>query len=204
MKVKHVVIGFVEFPIPQKVDTSKNVYGCMLENSNFPNPDVPLAKIKEVTDELDADFIAAMNGGKPETAKMHKTEKIWDDMMRLVARYVDRIAAGDETIIVSAGLSCSKQPAPAQRPNFSAILGEKSGSVVLRRKAVQGAKSYIWQYSVSDVVTDKSEWVLGDATTKATTELNNLTIKTIHWFRVAAVTSDGTSAWLAPIMLMVM
>ena len=204
MKTKHVVIGFIEFPIPQKVDTGKNVYGCMFENSFFATPDVPLADIKEVTDELDANYIAAMNGGKPETALMHKTEKIWDNLMRLEARYVDRIAAGDETIILSAGFSCSKQPAPAQRPDFSAELGEKSGSVVLRRKAVQGAKSYIWQYFVGDVVTAESIWVLADATTKATTELNNLTIKAIHWFRVAAVTSDGTSAWSAPIMLMVM
>ena len=87
---------------------------------------------------------------------------------------------------------------------FSVEQGEKSGTVALRHQAIEGAKSYIWQYCVGETpAADENDWKLGTVTTKASAELTGLTPLTKYWFRVAAVTVDGTGAFSTPLMLTV-
>ncbi len=61
---------------------------------------------------------------------------------------------------IGSGFSTSKQPAPAQRPEFSVEPGQKSGSVLLRRQAVKGAKAYIWQFSINVVPQGEEGWTI--------------------------------------------
>ena len=131
---------------------------------------------------------------------MHQTETVWDDAMRKMARYVERIANDDPAIILSAGFNLSKQPLPYQRPELSAEQGEKSGTILLRRQAIPGAKSYIWQYCINTLPENDSGWTFAEATSKASTEIDNLTPVSKYWFRVAAVTSQGVTAYNDPIM----
>jgi len=131
---------------------------------------------------------------------MHQTETVWDDAMRKMARYVERIANDDPAIILSAGFNLSKQPLPYQRPELSAEQGEKSGTILLRRQAVPGAKSYIWQYCINTLPENESGWTFAAATSKASTEIDNLTPVSKYWFRVAAVTPQGVTAYNDPIM----
>lgn len=142
--------------------------------------------------------MASLTGGKEATALLHQAQENWINNMRITARYVDRIADGDSAVILSAGFSLAKQPTPAVRPEFSVELGEKSGSVYLHRQRVVGARSYIWQQS-----TDGINWEVAQVTTQASVELTGLTSLTKYWFRVAAVTIDGTSAFCDPIMQVV-
>ncbi len=137
----------------------------MKNNPSFPNPDVSLDILKEQTDLLESRNRAAQNGGKAETTLMHQTETLWDDLMRKLARYVERIADDDPAIILSAGFNLSKPPAPYQRPEFSIEQGEKSGSIQLHRQAVKGAKSYVWQYSKNALPENESDWTFATATT---------------------------------------
>jgi hypothetical protein len=69
-------------------------------------------------------FVAAQNGGKAETTLMHQTEALWDDAMRKMARYVERVADNDEALILSTGFNISKQPIPSPRPELIVELGE--------------------------------------------------------------------------------
>ena len=202
MKKSHVILDFVGSPIPEKLSKGRNVASGLDDNPGFTNPDVVLADLIEVTDMLEQDSVAAAKGGPTETAKMHQTEKMWVNLMRKEALYVDRIADGDERLILSSGFSISKQPVPAQRPEFSAELGEKSGTVILRRKAYQNAKTYVWQYCECSTMPDESKWLYAGFSTKATMEITDLKPSLMYWFRVAAVTKDGTTSWSVPIMQM--
>jgi hypothetical protein len=124
--------------------------------------------------------------------------------MRKEAGYVNRMADGDGAVIVSAGFNLAKQPAPRIHVEFSVELGDKSGSVILRHLAVEGAKSYIWQFCIGEMpAADESGWTMAQVTTKASAELTGLTIMTKYWFRVAAVTAAGTSSFSKPIMQVV-
>jgi hypothetical protein len=89
------------------------------------------------------------------------------------------------------------------RPEFSVELGEKSGTVLLRRQKVEGARSYVWQYTTQESPILYTDWINAEVTSKASVELSGLKPLTTYWFRVAAVTTEGTGAYTMPIMQVV-
>ena len=200
MKKVNVVFDFLRLPIPAKIIKGRNVVTEMTENPNFPNPDIALSELGETSDTLEVRYLAAQGGGKENTVLLHQTEEVWNNLMRKEAKYVERIADGDEAVIISAGFSASKQPSPAQRPEFSAEAGQKSGSVLLRRQAVKGARAYIWQYCVNSIPEQEEEWKIAQVSGKASIEISDLIPVTKYWFRVAAVMAQETSAYNTPIM----
>lgn len=199
MKKVSILLDFLRFSIPLKITRGRNVVSGMSENPNFPTPDIPLIELSEATDNLESCFIASANGGKEETILMHQAEEVWNGKMRKLAKYVDRIADGDEAIMISSGFSTSKQPVPALRPELSAEAGQKSGSVLLRRQAVKGARAYIWQYCINYVPQDDNGWTIAKVSGKASVEITNLTPVTKYWFRVAAVMAQETASYNSPI-----
>jgi hypothetical protein len=203
MKKDKIVNDFTRFPVTEKVEFGRNVELQMKDNPKFPTPDVTMDQLKQATDLLETRSVASLSGGKEETALLHQAETAWDDLMRLEARYVERIANKDGAVMLSAGFNLVKQPAPAQRPEFSVELGEKSGSVMLKRQAVEGAKSYIWQISTVPFPEKDSDYTVAGVTVKASLELENLIPLTKYWFRVAAVTREGTGPFTPPIMQVV-
>jgi len=203
MKKDRIVLDFKKLTGTEKVSKGRSVESEMRGNAKFTSPDVTMDQLKEATDLLEGSIVAAATGGKEETLLMHQAEDSWDSLVGLLARYVERIANGDGAIMLNAGFNLAKQPIPAQRPEFSVELGEKSGSVVLRRLRVEGAKSYIWQYCTDAIPDNDSDWKNAEVTVQATVELNGLTALTKYWFRVAVVTKDGTSAFCTPIMQVV-
>jgi hypothetical protein len=203
MKKNHVIFDFIKLPIPGKVVRGRKVITDMTGNPSFVTPDVPLDVLKTATDLLESRYLAAKKGGKENTALMHQAEEAWDELMRKEAMYVERIANSDDAMILSAGFSLSKQPAPAQRPEFSAVPGENMGSVILRRKAVQGAYAYVWQYCINLLPETEDGWTHASVSGKASVELTGLTSVTKYWFRVAAVMADGPAPYCDPVMMVV-
>ena len=203
MKKDRIVLDFVRFPVAQKVEFGRGVSTCMKSNTKFTTPDVSIADLDAKTDLLEAHSLASQSGGKEATALMHQTEDDWDNLMRKMAGYVDRIADGDSVVILSAGFNLAKKASPAVRPEFSVELGDKSGSVTLRRQAVEGAKSYIWQHCIGEMPAVENAWTTAQVTSKATVELVGLTAMSKYWFRSAAVSPAGTSAFSTPVMQVV-
>jgi len=203
MKKISVIFDFIRIPILSKVGRGKGVIDGMRGNPRFPTPDVALADLEEATNLLERTHVAASGGGKTNKALMHQAEKAWDKMMREQAMYVDRIAQGDNAVILSAGFSISKTPAPAKRPEFSVVLGEKPGSVILHCKAIKGAYAYVWQKCKVTLAETEADWTYAKATGRATAVLEDLTPVTKYWFRVAAVLAEGTAAYCEPISIVI-
>jgi hypothetical protein len=203
MKKDHVVLDFIKMPVAHKIEAGRNVESKMKLNPNFTTPDVPLDDLKASTDLLETRYVASLSGGKEETALMHQAEAVWVDNMRTEAYYVDRIAKGDSAVMLSAGFNLAKQPSPAVRPEFSVELGEKSGSVQLRRQKVEGARSYIWQYFMGENPSNDTNWVNAHVTPQTSVLITDLVPLNKYWFRVAAVTITSTSAFCTPIMQVV-
>jgi hypothetical protein len=203
MKKEKVVFDFLKVSVTEKVEYAQNVMAKMKDNPSFPTPDVSLADLKAKTDLVQSRSVASLSGGKEATALLHQAVEDWEDIMRKMAKYADRIADGDGAIILSAGFSLAKTPAPRTHVEFSVELGDKPGTVILRHQAVEGAKSYIWQYFAGEIPTSENNWMLGQVTSKATVEISGLTPLTKYWFRVAAVTSDGTSPYCPAVMQVV-
>jgi len=202
---KHkVIFDFIKISVAQKVETGRLIISNVKDNPHFPNPDVTLEDLEVQTNLLEARNIAAVEGGKEATAFLHQAEEKWDEMMRKTALYVSRMADGSESIILSAGFNLAKQRGPTNRLEFEAKRADKTGSVILRRYTVAGARAYIWQYCAGDnPATNEAEWITAQVTTRATIEINGLTPLTRYWFRCAVVTAKGTSGYTTPVMLVV-
>lgn len=203
MKRSKVLLDFLKLSVMVKIGFYRNVIAKLTGNASYPTPDVPLATATTQVDALQTAYVAAQDGGQTPVAIMHEKEKLADATLRKLALYVERIADGNESLILSSGFNVSSQPTPSNRPELQAVRGSNMGTVKLTRKAVVGAKSYIWQY-VKDTMPDEEEaWIMAGFSTRTTYEIADLAIASKYWFRVAAVTAEGTTDFSNPIMYIV-
>jgi hypothetical protein len=199
MRRAKLVLNFIRFAILSKIAFYRNVIAKMKGNPLFPNPDVNFTEAEASIDSLETAYQKALDGNAADTAIMHQVEEGTDKLFRKIAAYVERIADDDETIILQAGFNLSKNPSPSQRPILTVEDGDKPGSVWLRRKAVPGSRSYIWQIAVGSLPTSEKEWATITASTQVEAVIEGLEIGVRHFFRSAAVTPDGTTAFCEPI-----
>ena len=193
-----VLLDFILLSVTAKIAFYRNVILKLTDNPDFPSPNTPFATAKTEVDKFEALVLAASDGGHTAVSAMHDQEAVVDDIFRDIADYVNRKAAGDETKILSSGFHVSNQPVTPQKAALAVVDGPHSGSVKLVAKAVDRAGAYIWQYSLDGI-----EWVVGGNSTGSTFILNGLTPATKYYFRVAAITPEGTTDFTAPVMKVV-
>jgi hypothetical protein len=203
MKKIKVVLDFIKFSVAEKIAFYRNIIAQLTGNATFPTPDVPLADAKAAVDTLEASFLAARDGSHTAVATMYANEAAADGLFRLLAAYVDRVAAGDEPTLLSSGFHESKQPTAIQKETLSVNDGSHSGSVKLVAKAVDKAGAYIWQYIKDALPDNDAAWITAATTTRASYELTGLNVTARYYFRVAAVTPDGTTDFSTPVMKVV-
>jgi len=201
MQKDHVVLDFLRYSVAEKITFSDKIQLRMGANPLFLTPDVSMTTLKATNDGLRTTYEAAQKGGREETLLMHQAEDEWNEAMRKEAYYVDRIADGDGAIILNAGFNLAKQRTPAKRAEFTAHQGDKSGTALLRRLAVEGATAYIWQCAKDPLPASENEWVTASTTSQSTAIVKGLTPLTRYWFRVAAVTRQGTTDYTGPVLL---
>lgn len=204
MKRVKALLDFFRFPVAEKIVFFKNVNEKMDNNPYFLTPDVPLADARAQVIKLEAATLEAQSGSHVAIAIMHEIEETTCSMFRKQAAYVDRIADGNEAIVISSGFHASKQPTPSSRPDFTVENSVATGTVSLSRKAVDGSKSYIWQTAKDTLPDTEDGWTSASVTTKASGEINGLTPNTKYWFRGATVKTDGISDYTNPIMIVVL
>jgi len=196
MKKVKVVLDFLRLTVTKLIEFARNTVNKMSESSAFSSPDVDLTIITNAADDLEEKYNESQGGGKQQTADMHQALKTLTDLLRKQAQYVDRVADGNEAVILSSGFSTSKQPSPANHPVFSVTNGEKEGEIILKHKAVDQAKSWVWQYCADPIGT--TDWTLAGVSTKASFIIKGLKSGGKYWFRAAHVGINGQSAWSNP------
>jgi len=190
-----VIINYSHLSVLELIELARNSAIKMAANATvFVTPDVLYAAINTAATLLETKYNAAQGGGKQQTSEMNQAQKALLELLRQQALYVERIANGNESIILSSGFETSRQPVYTAQPDFEASNGEHSGEVLLKHKAVQGAKSWVWQYS-----TDGIEWTHSGISTQTSYLVTGLTPVSKYWFRSAYVTIDGQSEWSNPV-----
>ena len=199
MKKPKPVLDFVQYAISEKISFYHHVNEQLYGNPLFPTPDIPEAEAIAAVDALEAAMQAAKEGGAAAVSAMHDAAERADNIYRNLARYVERIAVGNETSILSSGFHISKQPVIKPKPELAALDGEHSCDVKLVGKAKDRGAAYRWQMSkVSDDGTD-GVWVDIGTSTRATFQVSGLEIMKRYKFRYAVVTPDGTSDYCEPV-----
>ena len=203
MRKPKVTVDFIKFSPVNKASYYHTVIDHMTNNPLYPTPDATLIDAQKVVDALDKAILAAADGSHLAISAMNDTVAAADAVFRILAAYVERIALGDETTILSSGFHFSKQPVFANKETLVAKDGSHSGSVLLDTIRVDRGVTYVWQMYKGKLPDNDSDWVQIGITTQTSFEISNLEIATKYYFRVAAVTPDGIQDFCAPVMKVV-
>lgn len=199
MKKIKVLLDFIKLSVAEKIVFYRNIIAKLTDNPAYPTPDVPLTDAKTSIDILEASYLASRDGSHTAISAMHDNETATDTLFYKLAAYVEKVAEGDATKILSSGFHESRQPTPPQKPQLAAGDGANTGSVKLTAKAVDRAGAYIWQSAKDNLPVAESDWVLVATGTRSYYEITGLTVGSKYYFRVAAVTPDGTTDFSAPV-----
>jgi hypothetical protein len=203
MKTAKALLDFIRFSVAVKIAFYHNVITKLTDNSQFTHPDISLEEAKAATEALESAFLATKDGSHMAHAAMYSAEEAADRIFRLLVAYVNRIANGDETTLLSSGFHILKQPATFQKPFLTVINGDNSGSVKIVAKAVARAGAYIWQMAKDKFPETEEEWTTIGYSTGANFQVSNLTAPVKYYFRVAAITPDGTLDFTSSVMKVV-
>ena len=203
MRKPKVTVDFIKFSPVNKASHYHTVIDHMTNNPLYPTPDATLIDAQKVVDALDKAILAAADGSHLAISAMNDTVAAADAVFRILAAYVERIALGDETTILSSGFHFSKQPVFANKETLVAKDGSHSGFVLLDTIRVDRGVTYVWQMYKGKLPDNDSDWVQIGITTQTSFEISNLEIATKYYFRVAAVTPDGIQDFCAPVMKVV-
>ena len=203
MKIIKILLDFVRFTVPELIEFGRNTVTKMTSNATFSAPFVPLTQITAAVNDLEVKYNAAQNGGKQQMADMRLAYKTLIVLLRKQSAYVDATAVGSEVVILSSGFHVTSQPASNSRSTFSVQNSDNSGVLVVRHKAVTGAKAYVWQHCADPMPTSDSGWEYAGISTQCRFQLDGLMPGSKHWFRVAWLTRDGLSLWSSPVVKMV-
>jgi hypothetical protein len=187
----------------QKVQFLRLIVTKMTGNASFPQPEPPLADLTAIADKLESDFNkreASDQATQQLTAVLNATEAEADSLLNAEGSHVDSKSKGDETQILSTGMSVRGDAQPAgdlpAPGNFSVTEGDHDATLDDTWDRVVGAKSYIIQLS-PDPITPTS-FVYCGTSTKSSYTATGLESGKKYWQRVAAVGAAGQSPWSDP------
>jgi len=204
MRKDKVVFDYRRIPVPNKIAFGRFVISKMKAKKLFADPDVPYEEVESTVDKLEEYYLSSRDGSHTQIALMHQMKEEYDNIFRKLGKYVERKADGDTGIILSSGFNLVKQPKPRVKIELRVERGDISGTVKLRRAAVDKATAYIWQYFTGSEAPAEMDWIFGGCSAQTTFEISGLTPQTKVWFRVAAVTREGMQTFTDPIMMVVL
>ena len=158
-----------------------------------------MADIIAAIDDYEQSCLANANGGPVATVTMHNKGKVLDSLIVNLAAYVQRIADGDEAMILSSGFSTTRQPVFQQKSVLAITDGPNAGSITLTAKAVEFATAYIWQYIKDGLPENEADWLVAGYSTSAHFDMTGLDDFTKYYFRFAAITTQGTTDFCVPV-----
>ena len=189
-KVK-VIIDYSKLSELELVELARNTALKMAANADvFVTPDIGYDALNAAAADLENSYHEAQSGDSLKIAIMNKAYNALLKLLHNQAMYVEKIADGDQTIILKSGFAMSKQPTSSVKPDFTSSNGDHSGEILLQHKAIKEAKSWVWQSSL-----DGTTWNQEGITTKSSFLVKGLTPVTKYWFRVAYISVDGQSEW---------
>ena len=203
MKKLKALLDFIQLSVAAKIAFYRNVILKLTGNIMFPTPDASLADATKAVDALETAYLAAKDGSHTAVAMMHDAEDAADNLFRILVAYVDRVADGSESAILSTGFHVSKQPTASQKSELAVQDGDNSGSVWLVARAVDKAGAYVWQFAKDSLPETEAGWTTTGHTTQSYYQLTGLTVAAKYYFRVCAITPTGNTDYTAPVMKVV-
>ena len=111
-------LDFIQLSGAAKLVFCRNIQSKLANTQIFTTPDIPIATITTLIDEYEKALINSKDGSHTATHILSDVEKRLDDMFHLLVYYVNKVAKGNETIIIQSG------PGVAD-PQMSAVVHDR-------------------------------------------------------------------------------
>lgn len=195
-----VKLNFRSLTIPEKIARAQQIVAALTGNLNFPTPHPTLAEVTAAAAALGAASAAAQAArleARRRTAAQANREADLDQLITQLGGYVESVAGGDETLILSAGLETRSAAAPDSNAptapeTLTATTGNHEGEIELSWDSVRGARSYVVERSADP---QAGPWTQAGVAPRSSLIVEGLDSGTRYYFRVAAVTLNGQSPW---------
>ena len=201
--MKRVSLKLSKLTIAAKIEKGRHIVTFMTGNPSFLTPLPTLLALLTALTNLENAYTAALGGGKLLKATMRDKEVIVDTMLTQLSHYVEAIASGSATIILSAGMDVRGAGGRKARV-FNVANGSLPGELDLITKSVPRS-SYIWEMVAEPLPAESApvdpthEWTQIGVSTKSAFTISDLMIGKKYWFRVANVIKTGQGAWSDPL-----
>jgi len=144
-------LGFIQGPDQDVTDQATKANTKMTGNVHFPTPDPPLASLAAANTLFQQKIDAMDDGGKQATIERDQACAALIVILRALILYVEKIAQGDPTIMLSAGFditSSAHSPTVPAIPVIQSIDFGNKGSVIIHAGAMGNAITINVRYRI--------------------------------------------------------
>ena len=202
------ILGFTKLNEAAFHALASAVVTSMKQNPNFPEPWWPppqegptWATVNDRFGTYEQAMYSAMNGDRNEIARRKRLRgELAADLVR-VGNHVEAVAQGDIVKLQTSGYQLAREREAfrvgvvSEPMDVRLFRGHLIGMLIVRSRAVRGARSYEVQYCVSGEV-EAGAWKPGPVTTGCRRiELRDLTPGVIYVVRMRAIGSKGPGKW---------
>ena len=199
MRRKHLIFDFSQFSAAVLIELVWAILNQMANNPYFTTPSPTLADIKSALQDLIDKDSLAHDGGRQATNAMKISRGKLQVLLYKLTLYIENIADGNETILLSSGVPMWRSPSPAQRPDFILKRSAEPGEITARGKAIPKSRAYSFQIFVGEnLPDDEKKWVWMGMATQVRFTFRNLSKGSTVWVRYCGVTKDGMTPWCDP------
>ncbi len=199
MKTFIALLDFVSIPIKTKPTYFNNVITHLTNNPFYTTPDVPLETLQLAVDNLELAILAAADGSHPAISAMHDSADAVTLLFKHTVAYVNRIANGDLTKILSSGFNASSQPVARVKETLVVSDGPRSGTAKATTQPVEHAGAYSWEKRITSAAGVQGVWGPAGLTTQANILIEGLEVGSILEVKVLAVTTTGVTDFCVPV-----
>jgi hypothetical protein len=168
----------------------------MTNNPHFVNPVPPLANVQTAIDAFDAALTSTKTSREATIIKRDCREAL-ETVLTDLGLFVQLVSKGSEAILASSGYDLASKPVPVgvlpKPENFMVKPADSPGSVKLSMGAINGARSYVYEYTQAPV-TEQSTWTPVN-TPRASVVVDDLTSGGQYSFRAVAIGADPTRVY---------
>lgn len=197
------------------VEFAHTVVQAMTGNANFLTPVPALSVVAQAASDLDNAISNTQMNTKMHTALVKTSRQVLHSVLSLLALYVDLIAQGDESVILSAGMDASSYSRSSSMllppASVTATSTTTEGAVEVAWSKVANAHAYVIELSDGSAATGTDSrkvlfitWSIADVITKTHVTLPALQSGIKYAIRVYAVGARGKSATSTPVVVKVL
>src|SRR5690349_19763675 len=101
----NVALYLGKLSVSEKTQLGRRIVKDMTGNAFFPKPNPSLTQITDAINAVDVAQTEAAGGGKETTFQLNAQVKLLETILSQAAKYVEFVSGGDESKIISAGMS---------------------------------------------------------------------------------------------------